>query len=185
MRDANEYTEPLGPCPPAVRPLHPGNWVAGIPLEQALAAPMAKATHAVPARVEHGRWLVQCPDCGGAQLTAIEDKRFMCVECANVSIDVKWRPVIWPADVTAIVKQLEAREVPVLQHWDPDETAADLAAENELLRWLDAVKDEPPVDWEGHTHTYGATDAEGMRACEECRFSLPASVLADDLEALR
>lgn len=49
-------------------------------------------------RVDHGRWVVDCPDCASAQLAARTDPRFFCVECLNVGVGGLWRQVQWPPD---------------------------------------------------------------------------------------
>jgi len=93
-------------------------------LEAGIAPPAA----AVAVYGNHGRWVVDCPDCGGAQLACRTDRRFMCNECGNVVIERLWRPVIWPADVAAIDVALADRPIRN-QNWRPGETVDDLLAE--------------------------------------------------------
>lgn len=83
----------------------------------------------VPAYVNHGRWVVDCPDCRNAQLACRTDKRFMCNECGNIAVGKLWRPVEWPPNVQGIESMLENRPL-VNQNWVPDETPVNLAIEN-------------------------------------------------------
>lgn len=127
-------------CPPAehcVRARNglgqPAFWLAPAPVEDALTAaigPKSTATYAVG---NHGRWIAECPDCHGAQLTSPDDRRFMCVECGNAAIGGKWRPVIWPKDHAAIGALLDERPRH-LANFAPDETLKDIRRENKLLR---------------------------------------------------
>lgn len=101
----------------------------GTSLEDALAAPVGPKSISIDVRVNHGRWVAECPDCCGAQLTTSNDKRFMCNYCANVVVEGRWRPVNWPEDVEGITAALAPR-TPALQNWFPTETVQDLVAEN-------------------------------------------------------
>jgi len=76
-----------------------------------------------------GRWVVDCPDCSGAQLACRTDPRFMCVYCGNASVGGKWRPVSWPRSADLIEIELSARPVEH-QHWLPGDTLRQLRAEN-------------------------------------------------------
>lgn len=94
-------------------------------------AHLEAATHpsaATPAYLNHGRWVVDCPDCNGAQLACRTDHRFMCNECGNVVIAGLWRMVSWPADLDAIEAALAGRPIHN-QNWRPGETVDDLLAE--------------------------------------------------------
>jgi hypothetical protein len=106
-------------------------WLAPAPLEVAMLAPTAKDedVHVV---VNHGRWVVECPDCHGAQLACRTDLRFMCNECGNISISGEWRAVVWPAQADAIAAELTKRPRVVNQNWLPGETLTDLQLETEL-----------------------------------------------------
>lgn len=132
MIDANDYADPLGGLPPAERVLLPQWWTAEVPLDKALKAPMGPSSTAVNAVVSHKRWVVACPDCMGAQLTAPQDRRFMCVDCGNVAVGGKWRPVLWPKEFAEIGSLLDGR-APNVAHWSPGETLADLRQENKML----------------------------------------------------
>jgi len=95
-------------------------------------APLSAATDpeaTVPAYVNHGRWVVDCPDCRNAQLACATDHRFMCNECGNIAVGHLWRPVEWPADSVRIANLLESRPRQY-QNWNPDEDVRLLAIEN-------------------------------------------------------
>lgn len=99
------------------------------------AAPLNAATDpeaTVPAYVNHGRWVVDCPDCRNAQLACRTDHRFMCNECGNIAVGKLWRPVIWPANARGIEAMLQNRPS-VNQNWYPEESKTGLAIEN-LMR---------------------------------------------------
>jgi hypothetical protein len=89
-----------------------------------------KAT--VYARVDLGRWIVDCPWCKSAQHASREDHRFFCVECGNAAVDGHWVPVSWPNEWAAIEEILSARPDKGNQWWSPGETIASLQYENEI-----------------------------------------------------
>lgn len=134
MRDASDYMW-LAPGEEAgadALPSRPGFWRATGSHEDAMKAATAPKSAALEVVVNHGRWIVECPDCHDAQLASRHDPRFMCVACGNASVGGKWRRVTWPAKANQIEELLEVR-VAALQNWAPGETVADLKAENELL----------------------------------------------------
>jgi len=75
--------------------------------------------------LNHGRWVVECPDCHGAQLACFDDHRFMCNECGNVAVGNLWRAIEWPANRAAIEDAVIGRPE-ANQNWLPVETVADL-----------------------------------------------------------
>jgi hypothetical protein len=85
----------------------------------------------VLAYVNHGRWMVKCPDCRTPQIACESDRRFFCTACLNHSAKGKWRKVLWPKEL--IRRQIESilllRPVPN-QNWEPPETIEDLRREN-------------------------------------------------------
>lgn len=123
--------------PPHKRKGDPAEWVpraywsAVIPLETALSAKLGPAAIAVEAYANAGRWVVECPDCSGAQMTSPDDRRFLCTLCANVGVDGLWRPVLWPVEAEAIDAALSSRPLPN-RNWAPGETLDDLAVEEIL-----------------------------------------------------
>lgn len=105
-------------------------WQAPRPLLEALMAPLGPASIAVEVYANHGRWVVECPDCRGAQLASPSDRRFMCNCCGNVAVGGDWRPVVWPKAREVIEDLLSARPAEN-QNWRPGETRKQLHAENE------------------------------------------------------
>lgn len=110
----------------------PAFWLAPVPLDAALGSPVGPRSTAVFAVANHGRWIAECPTCGGAQLTAAEDPRFMCVECGNTAAGGHWRPVIWPKDHEAMGRLLDQRPRH-LANTLPGEDIAHIRNENTLL----------------------------------------------------
>ena len=136
MHTANEHHLAQG-HPSAEHCLHarnhlgqPALWLAAQSVEEALAASVGPKSTAIYAVANHGRWIAECPDCKGAQLTSPDDRRFMCVECGNAGVGGQWRPVVWPKDHAAISALLDARPAERARNWLPGETGADLRAEN-------------------------------------------------------
>lgn len=78
-------------------------------------------------RVNHGRWIVDCPEdqCPGAMLASDEDRRFVCPYCASGP----WA-VVWPEERETIESLLGARRVKETRNWQPGEPVAALEAEN-------------------------------------------------------
>lgn len=83
----------------------------------------------VAARVNHGRWLWDCPLCGGAQVCTPADPRAFCVECWNGGSD-RWWPVLFPEERADIELVLDARPLEQNRNWSPGETVMDLRREN-------------------------------------------------------
>ncbi len=84
----------------------------------------------VTAFVNHGAWLIKCPnpDCKGAEY-AWEEGFFYCFSCHNGYMGHKIRRSVFPPERRAIEKALERR--PLLnRNWLQGETVGDLQAEN-------------------------------------------------------
>lgn len=97
-----------------------------------VSSPLSAATDpeaSVLAYANHGRWVVDCPDCRNAQLACRTDHRFLCDECGNIAIGRLWRPVEWPDDATKI-DALLANRPREYQNWLPGESREVLAIEN-------------------------------------------------------
>ena len=84
------------------------------------------------ARVNHGRWIVDCPNCRSASFATAPTPRlrsavpsFVCPDCNGGP----W-PAGYPAERAAIVALLDVRPDPTKRNWAPGETLGDLAAEN-------------------------------------------------------
>lgn len=98
------------------------------------APPKTTARITVPVEVNHGRWIVKCPYCAGAQLASREDPRFFCVDCLHEPeprAQGKWLGLEWPADVEQIEAALDGRPE-ANRNWIPGEAVADLLRENAL-----------------------------------------------------
>jgi len=84
----------------------------------------------IEARIEHARWIADCPNCNSAEFL-FEDKLFMCSSCNNSDVRGKVRKVKVHKDRKKIEDLLKARPVHN-RHWREPETVADLENENEL-----------------------------------------------------
>jgi len=104
-------------------------WSAPVPLDQAMTAMLGPGEIAIHVYANHGRWVVECPDCCGAQIASAVDYRFMCTVCANVAVEGLWRSVIWPEEYAEIDEALCCRENTANQNWVPGETLEELKAE--------------------------------------------------------
>lgn len=91
--------------------------------------PVATVAGTLNARVDHGRWIVDCSDCNNAQLVGDEDLRFFCVKCENAANGGQWREIIWPSDAEEIEDVLAVRPTEN-RHWRAGETVSDLKTEN-------------------------------------------------------
>lgn len=128
MRSAKQYATPAIPASRGAEWCPSQWWEASVPFNRAAKV----GGSAVPALVNHGRWVVTCPDCHGAQFACLTDPRFMCSDCGNVGNGGRYRPVVIPADPLAVEIALEGRPVD-LQNTTAGQTVADLLAENKLL----------------------------------------------------
>ena len=90
----------------------------------------------VQARVNHGRWLVDCPGCNSALVIDLDEPVYMCVECGNAANGGRWLRVIFPRQRKGIEAELLKRpygrnpEDAPTRNWEPGETVADLRREN-------------------------------------------------------
>jgi ribosomal protein L37AE/L43A len=97
----------------------------------------ANTSGTVAARINHGRWIVDCPGCNSALVVDLSELVFMCVECGNAANDGKWFAVIVPKNRKAIEAELLKRPwngrnpaEAVNRNWEPGETLATLKQEN-------------------------------------------------------
>lgn len=146
-----------------------------VPVERALAAKVGTGID-VETHANHGRWIVTCPDCNSAQLAAREDRRFMCVECANVAVEGLWRRVVWPKEAPDIEATLDARP-PRNRHWQPGESIEALQAETAAGGTVLA----PQIGGlEGHTHEWPKRAAKGgMVTCKSCGLTMPKRTVVE------
>ncbi len=84
----------------------------------------------VNARVDHGRWLADCPFCRGAEEVDREHPLFLCLSCWNEPVGGRWVRVIFPRHWQLIERELSKRPEEPTQNWYPGETVADLRREN-------------------------------------------------------
>ena len=95
----------------------------------------------VLARVNHGRWIADCPaQCGGALVVTENPALFICVECGSPENGGNWYAVVFPADKLAIENVLLKRPASRPDHapsrnWEVGESLAQLKQENKG-RWL-------------------------------------------------
>lgn len=132
----------LGEAPPYVdvgtaptEPVPPGRgaeWCAQlVDVDVPPPTHIARDELAVYVRVDHGRWVADCP-CGSAQLACMTDLRLFCVDCGNAHADGRWVKTIWPTSTVEIDRVLSLRPLPY-QNWTADESVPQLRAENMLL----------------------------------------------------
>lgn len=129
--------------PRHARPDRPAEWSVTIaqrrgqassPLpSQPVAIPLGhdRGTVVVP-RVDHGRWVVDCPFCPSAQYAAWSDPRFWCPTCEMAENGGRWVSVEWPPEamVERVEAILEARPEPRSRNWRTGESVAALRSEN-------------------------------------------------------
>lgn len=86
------------------------------------------------ARVNHGRWIADCPTegCGGAEFVSLAGQPFFCCECRNAATDNTPIPVVLPDEQTRdqVTVYLCARPDAETRNWDPEETVKQLQREN-------------------------------------------------------
>jgi hypothetical protein len=104
--------------------------------------PPSNSATSVVAVVNHGRWLVRCPNCAGAQLASRADQRFFCVEPLCPALlpsdppSRRWLLVTWPStdDIATVEALLDRRPDEQTRNFEPpSETIADLQAENAAM----------------------------------------------------
>lgn len=84
----------------------------------------------LPARVWEDTWIVDCPDCGGAEFVWIDGPLIMwCHSCGNVTAGHKWRRVKLPDNRAEIEAILDKRPLRSQRNWEW-ETLEELRAEN-------------------------------------------------------
>lgn len=90
------------------------------------------------ARVNHGRWIVDCPVCKGAEYVFKSRLLMLCQNCRNDSTD-EFRQVVLPQEVdeieAALCKRPEqsyafGRRCYPHRNWEVGQTVADLEREN-------------------------------------------------------
>jgi hypothetical protein len=103
-----------------------------------------RAAGSVPAEINHGRWMVRCPACPGAEEADPEQPIFYCLSCGNADNGGHVMAVEFPKDREEIERLLLAREIEN-RNVKPTETPADIEAENleyGVIDLRDGVSDE-------------------------------------------
>lgn len=93
--------------------------------------PQGRAPAAAPlyVRVNHGRWIIDCRQCNGAELASPDDRWFWCRGCFNQADGYQLLPVVWPEDPAAIARAMRGRPLEA-RNWQPGEPLDLLLAEN-------------------------------------------------------
>jgi len=105
---------------------------AGMDGDTTMPAPgVLEGDETVTAVVNAGRWIAECPFCAGAEYVNFDSPVFFCCNCRNQEAGNRPIPVALPTDTVRVqvaaylcVRPRENR------NWMPDETVADLRAEN-------------------------------------------------------
>lgn len=98
----------------------------GFPVQDTLVA-----RELLKARVDHGRWIVDCPDCKGAECVTLDDPVFMCLSCGNEAIEGKLYKVKFPPSAKRSKVEALLVERPLYaQNWRPEESINQLKKEN-------------------------------------------------------
>lgn len=95
--------------------------------------PVRESDERLVARVDHGRWVADCPACNsGVALTPGVNEAF----CFGQGCGHRFTVIEWPAasDVEEIERTLRARPKIVTRNWAPTETLTNLRAENRAHR---------------------------------------------------
>ena len=85
---------------------------------------------ALKARINHNRWIVDCPNCAGAEFAWPGEPLFMCLSCFNAHVGGKWLRVTVPVNRLSIERILRVRPDPRTRNWLPGETLTKLKVEN-------------------------------------------------------
>jgi|ETNmetMinimDraft_23_1059889.scaffolds.fasta_scaffold120158_2 hypothetical protein len=115
-----------------------GKFIRGMAAKKSMHSPAqdgAEKVAAVQAYINHGRWVIECPDCNGAQIASEEERRFWCLGCGNASVNFAWRHVRMPrerADIEAVLLRRPAArsDKAITRNWLPGETLRELEMEN-------------------------------------------------------
>lgn len=84
----------------------------------------------VIAEVNHGRWIVRCPFCPGAELANTTSSLFFCCGCRNAQAGHRYLRVTLPVQRVAIEVELLKRPDGETRNWLPGESVADLRLQN-------------------------------------------------------
>jgi len=87
---------------------------------------------AVAARVNHGRWLADCPFCAGAELVDPDEPVFFCLTCGMGDNHHAVMEVKFPRHRVKIEVLLSDRPRAKNRNWEPGETLKKMREENKL-----------------------------------------------------
>ena len=82
------------------------------------------------ARIYHGLWIADCPDCRGAEFVWLDEPYFMCANCINAKVGHKWRQVVLPANRAEIERILLVRPMEINCNWDRTQSPKEMRKEN-------------------------------------------------------
>lgn len=105
-------------------------YLAGTPRGKLMKRPTKVSKKAVVyARVEHGRWLADCPWCRNAIFAPLTDPRFFCPECMNAAVHGEFVKLVVPKteDREQIAGLLLRVPDERCRNWLPTETVEELA----------------------------------------------------------
>lgn len=86
----------------------------------------------LPARVDHGRWIVDCP-CHAASMVWLDTPLVWCGGCGNAHIFGQWQRVKLPEERAEIEAALIVRPDAANRNWFPGESVENLLAENAAM----------------------------------------------------
>jgi hypothetical protein len=105
-------------------------WVAWLCLREGKPAPQRiwVCVGTVWARINHGRWIADCPHCSGALVVSRTDPYFWCPACRMAQSG--WQAVKFPGEADEIEAVLMKRPDKRTRNWYPGETVEALEREN-------------------------------------------------------
>ena len=92
------------------RGFHDGNHMLTSVARRVHLVKHAEVEGEVRARVDWGRWLCDCPFCGGAELVSRAAGVFYCLSCGMADQGGKPMQVLFPDDAEEIEAELDTRE---------------------------------------------------------------------------
>ena len=99
--------------------------------------PLSEVSGEVQANVNHGRWIVDCPNegCGNAIVVSEREPYYICTDCGSQENGGRWYVVAFPPDKSDIEAVLLERPTirpfdAETRNWSPCETVSTLRREN-------------------------------------------------------
>tara|TARA_Y100000310_G_C20569906_1_gene757461 strand:+ start:581 stop:883 length:303 start_codon:yes stop_codon:yes gene_type:complete len=86
------------------------------------------ADRVIEARVNHARWIADCPHCRSADFVFTPELLFMCANCGNDS-SYQCYQVAVPGNRSAIEAVLSERDKIENRNWEPGQTVQELESE--------------------------------------------------------